>query len=75
MLQAIEAIIEQNGAVRLLEPLHLTRQTRAVLTLLEPVNIMQTKRPLREFIGALKHSSAFTGNPLAVQQAMRDEWD
>ena len=35
MLQAIEVIVEPNGAIRPLEALHVKTPTRAVLTLLE----------------------------------------
>lgn len=37
MLQTVEAEIDVNGNVRLLEPLHITKPTRALLTLLEEV--------------------------------------
>jgi len=33
------------------------------------------RRPLREFVGVLKNSSAFNSDPIALQRAMRDEWD
>lgn len=29
---------------------------------------------LTDFAGILKNSSSFSGNPLEIQQAMRDEW-
>jgi DTW domain-containing protein YfiP len=35
MLQTVQAEVEVNGTVRLLEPLQLTKTTRAVVTLLE----------------------------------------
>ncbi|SEH08289.1 Uncharacterised protein [Candidatus Venteria ishoeyi] len=37
MLQSIEAIVEKNGTVRLLEPVHPAQRMRAVMTLLEPL--------------------------------------
>ncbi|SEH04563.1 hypothetical protein [Candidatus Venteria ishoeyi] len=77
MLQSIEAIVEKNGSVSLLEPIHPARQMRAILTLLEPSEKlpMPAKRSLKSLIGVLKDSTAFDGDPLLVQQAMRDEWD
>lgn len=36
MLQAVEAILEPSGQVRLLEAIRVTAPTRVVLTLLEP---------------------------------------
>jgi hypothetical protein len=35
MLQTIEAILDPSGEVRLLEPVHLSRPSRVLLTLLE----------------------------------------
>ena len=43
MLQAIEAIIEQDGSVRLLEPIHPATSMRAVITLLGPLQIKANK--------------------------------
>ena len=37
MLQTIEVIVEKNGTIRLLEPLHPTQTMRAFLTLVEPM--------------------------------------
>lgn len=36
----------------------------------------QTEQPelLTDFAGILKNSPSFSGNPLEIQQAMRDEW-
>lgn len=38
MLQTIEAEVDVNGTVRLLEPVQITKTTRAVLTLLDDAN-------------------------------------
>lgn len=35
MLQTVEAMIEPDGSIRLLEKLHVTQSTKALLTLLE----------------------------------------
>ena len=35
MIQTIEAIIDEHGAVRLLKPLHLDQRHRALVTILE----------------------------------------
>ena len=35
MLQTVEAILEPSGEVRLLEPVHVSRPSRVLLTLLE----------------------------------------
>jgi len=48
MLQTIEAIIEKEGVVRLLEPIHPTQSMRVLITLLEPIetNTSRMSMPL-----------------------------
>lgn len=77
MFSTIEAIIEKDGKVRLLEPLQPTHRMRALVTLLEPVENPTTtpKRSLHEFIGVLKDAAVFSGDPITLQRNMRDEWD
>jgi hypothetical protein len=41
MLKTIEAILEPSGQVRLLEPVHVFRPSRVLLTLLEPATETQ----------------------------------
>jgi len=36
MLQTVEAIVDKNGVVRLLEPVHIQQNMRAIVTLVEP---------------------------------------
>jgi len=38
MLQTVEAIVEKDGTVRLLEPVNLPQSMRVVVTLLEPMD-------------------------------------
>ncbi len=38
MLQTVEGVIDADGNVRLLEPLRVTKETRAIVTLLEENN-------------------------------------
>jgi len=77
MFSTIEVIVEKDGRVRLLEPLHPTHTMRALLTLLEPLekSTATPKRPLHEFIGVLKNSTVFSDNPVTLQRNIRDEWD
>ena len=44
MIQTLEAIVDEHGAVRLLEPLHLNRRHRALVTILtdEPSDAHET---------------------------------
>ena len=39
MLRAVEAIVEPDGTVRILEPLQVEVTTRAIVTLLPPISI------------------------------------
>jgi len=70
MLQTVEAIVEKNGAVRLLEPVHPAQVMRALVTLVEPAEEPppQTLTPLHVYAGKLKHSSVFSGSPVQIQQ-------
>jgi hypothetical protein len=36
---------------------------------------MQPESNWRDFIGALKDSSCFNDDPVAIQRKMRDEWN
>ncbi|HEC85017.1 MAG: hypothetical protein DRR08_31115 [Candidatus Parabeggiatoa sp. nov. 2] len=82
MLQAIEAVIETNGIVRLKEFVYPVRPVRAVITLLEPLvaePVIDNGNVSR--VLALLNSSAFknaqAGNPVsmeAVIQANRTAW-
>jgi len=44
MIQTIEAIVDERGTVRLLEPVHLNRRHRALVTILadEPLGTLET---------------------------------
>ncbi len=82
MLQAIEAVIEKNGMVRLKEFVHPVRPVRAVITLLEPLvvdPVIDNGNVSR--VLTLLNSPAFknapAGNPVsmeAVIQANRSAW-
>jgi hypothetical protein len=83
MLQAIEAVIERNGMVRLKESVHPVRPVRAVITLLEP---LIAEQPVIDtgnvsYVLALLNSPTFknapAGDPVsmeAVIQANRTAW-
>lgn len=75
MLQTVEAIIDPNGSIHLLEPVNPKQPMRAFITLVEPIKQEEPKTPLSQFAGLLKNSKALSGNPVAIQQTMRDEWN
>ncbi len=59
MLRAVEAMVEPDGTVRILEPLQVEVTTRAIVTLLPPIPIdrqVVTQRifPIPELAGKIK---------------------
>lgn len=59
MLQTVEAEIDVNGNVRLLEPLRVTRKMRAIVTVLEETNGNQENRGNAEQLLELLKSPEF----------------
>lgn len=55
MLQTVEAIVDTQGKVRLLEEVHVSVPTRAILTLLESSSSVPTGTPSRGTAEALLH--------------------
>lgn len=83
MLQTVEAIVEPSGSVRLLEQLHVDHPCRAVVTLVEAATHAPDARTVatseavewRRFVGVLKDSPHFNGDPITAQRTMRNEWE
>ncbi|MBF0620495.1 MAG: hypothetical protein HQL54_01070 [Magnetococcales bacterium] len=82
MMHSYEAEIDAKGQVRLLEPVQLHGPCRAVLTVLEPLPEELPKDQSRtdsegwqQFVGTMKASPHFKGDPVDLQKAMRNEWD
>ncbi|MGK5094179.1 hypothetical protein WDW89_19465 [Deltaproteobacteria bacterium TL4] len=73
MLQTVEAIVDVEGRIQLLEPLHPEQPMQAIVTLLKPVE-EKKRKSLKDCIGSLKNSSIFEGDPLVLQKEIRDEW-
>lgn len=64
MLQTIEVEVDVNGTVRWLEPVQLTKTTRALLTLLtDKTETEPAEQESLEGIGASMKANSFTGNP------------
>ncbi|MFN7931361.1 MAG: hypothetical protein U0Y68_26210 [Blastocatellia bacterium] len=66
MLQTVEAEVDVSGNVRLLEPLAVTKPTRALVTLLEEVPITSNdadKAALLRQIAESMKANSFTGDP------------
>jgi predicted DNA-binding antitoxin AbrB/MazE fold protein len=78
MYQAIEAI-SKSGVIQVLEPIEFEENEQLlVLRISKKWKAPETtskSKDWRKFAGKLKTSSAFEGDPVNIQQEMRDEWD
>lgn len=82
MLQTVEAEIEINGVVRLLEPLRITKKTRAIVTLLEETSVEKKEegnsKSILEFLqnNRLPESARQTIEEIEAQiLEARESWD
>lgn len=73
MNRTVEAVIEPNGTVRLLSPVHVTAPTRAVVTVLEEVAPPPADRPpprnLEEGLQRMKEAKTLEELFAAMDQA------
>lgn len=82
MHPAIEAVC-RGGQIVPLEPVQFEEDERLVIVRLprlaqggvEPAMQGATRADWRSFVGHLRESPHWRGDPLAVQEAMRSEWD
>jgi predicted DNA-binding antitoxin AbrB/MazE fold protein len=76
MYQAIEAV-SKSGYIYPLEPIEFEENEQLIVLRLSKKwhkeTVSETK-DWRKFAGALKDSTAFEGDPVEIQRAMRDEW-
>jgi hypothetical protein len=82
MLQTVEAEVDVNGNVRLLEPLRVTKPTRCLLTLLEdvgePIETQGNAAALLEFLrnNRLPESARPSVEEIEAQiEEYRNSWD
>jgi len=82
MLQTVEAEIDVNGNVRLLEPLRVTKPTRALLTLLEdttaPVEEQGNAAELLELLRSPEFANRRSYAPEVIEaqiQENRNSWE
>jgi len=72
MLQAIEAEISPDGQVTLLEPVHLAQRSRAVVTILAPIDETAPKRgsvaALLRVLDGPELASAEPGDPERMER-------
>ena len=74
MLQTLEAEILPNGHIHFLENFSTNRKVKAYVTILSQQPLSKPKADWHHFVGALKESSLFQGDPVEIQKTMRDEW-
>lgn len=78
MLQTYEAVLEPNGHLRFLEglPATLSQSCRVLVTFTQDTQIVQTpQEDWQHLAGTLKDSPNLNGDPLTLQQEMRNEWN
>lgn len=64
MLQTVEAEVDVNGYLHWLEPVQITKTTRALVTLLnDNTETTDAEKENLEGIGASMKANSFTGNP------------
>lgn len=82
MLQTVEAEIDTNGTVHLLEPLRVEKRTRAIVTLLdEPAPVQENKGNVKQILEFLKNnrlpekSRSSAEEIEAIIEENRNSWD
>jgi len=78
MSETIEAIVEKNGHIRLLKPLHLAEPMRAIVTLLEPVKPPENSKAVLALLHSPLFNQAPMGDPAAIEatiQSYRQAWN
>lgn len=78
MLQTYEALLEPDGHLQFLEtpPLQADQPRRVLVTFTGPAQEAATEpKDWRQLLGSMKDSPNLNDDPLAIQQAMRHEWD
>ena len=74
MYQAIEAV-SKAGVIQVLEPIQFEENEQLVILRIskkwQAPETSEKSQDWRKFVGQLKNSPAFDGDPVALQQAMR----
>ncbi|MGH9843703.1 MAG: hypothetical protein ACREEM_33625 [Blastocatellia bacterium] len=82
MLQTVQAEVDVNGNVRVLEPLHVTKPTRALLTLLEDASALaESQGNVAELLKLLRshdfaNRRSYTAEEIEAQiEENRNSWE
>jgi hypothetical protein len=79
MYQAIEAV-SKAGVIEVLEPIQFEENEQLLVLRISkkwtpPQPPVVKSKDWRTFTGQLKSSPTFEGDPVSIQQEMRNEWD
>lgn len=78
MYQAIEAI-SKSGVIEPIEPVQFDENEHLVILRLSkpwrPQEMTESVKDWKQLAGVLKSSPNLNGDPVLIQQAMRNEWD
>ncbi len=78
MYPAIEAIAK-GGIIEPMEPVKFDDNEHLIILRLSKSwtqsHVTAPTKDWRDFVGSLKSSPHFNGDPVVVQQRLRDEWD
>ena len=83
MLQTYEALLQPDGGLKFseLNPPLFNAAQKVLITVLPWVSVDVSSPAQKtetatwaDFIGVLKDSTAFAGDPVTIQRKMRDEW-
>lgn len=78
MYQAIEAI-SKSGVIQVLEPIEFEENEQLLILRIskkwQAPEVTEKSQDWRKFVGLLKDSPTFQGDPVKLQQEMRHEWD
>lgn len=74
MPQVIEANIFPDGQIEFLDKINFVKKTRVKITILEDKE-ESSAQDWKSFVGRLEDSPSFNDDPVAIQKALRDEWD
>ncbi len=78
MLQTYEAVLEPDGNLHFLDerPLPVETPRRVLVTVTEAGEPRaHSSVDWRRFVGTMKDSPNLNGDPVKIQQGMRNEWD
>ena len=74
MKQIAEAVIDENGQIPLMEPLHVTGLHRALVTVLDEPPVRWDETLVLSPAGSTRSTSCAVGALLAAEKALAEDW-